>query len=227
MELMLTHLCPHLKPEYKGDAVPDAALRRIEEMASINIRRGDVYKMLCLEELIDPERIKRAKVNFWMAEKLAKLYVRNADNQLLSSKVTQPTAGSREPRSRKDQVRKKMLKRWFLTLLEKCLKHIFAVTDKNMGHIGGTEETFSNTYVQMCLWHAQRAVELWIQLLDAPICPYDAAAAHAVHDFIDETWISENLLQRCREETSESLRGKGGTFWLQSGLKLARKAEMD
>ncbi|KAL3692260.1 hypothetical protein R1sor_005911 [Riccia sorocarpa] len=89
-----------------------------------------------------------------------------------------------------------MLKRWFLTLREKGLKSIFAVTDKNMGQIGGIEETFPNTYVQMCLWHAQRAVELRIQLLDAPIRPYDAAAAHAVHDFIDETWIPENLLQR-------------------------------
>ncbi|KAL3690715.1 hypothetical protein R1sor_004366 [Riccia sorocarpa] len=86
MELTLTHLCPHPKPEYKGDAVPDAELRRIEEMAGTNIRRGDVYRMLCLEGLIDPERIRRAHVNFWMAEKLAKLYVRNADNQLLSSK---------------------------------------------------------------------------------------------------------------------------------------------
>ncbi|KAL3691893.1 hypothetical protein R1sor_005544 [Riccia sorocarpa] len=60
MELTLTHLCPHPKPEYKGDAVPDAALRRIEEMAGTNIRRGDVYRMLCLEGLIGPERIRRA-----------------------------------------------------------------------------------------------------------------------------------------------------------------------
>ncbi|KAL3697295.1 hypothetical protein R1sor_011371 [Riccia sorocarpa] len=244
MELTLTHFCPHPKPEYKGDAT----------------RSG-----------------RRAQVNFWMAEKLAKLYVRNADNQLLSSKqliessefqskgfevvfyedtatlasisfvtsfwcrvrsvkeividstfktnslrfelfciyanvggvgmplcyllyskhrVTQPTAGSREPRSGKDRVRKEMLKRWFSTLREKGLKHIFAVIDKDVGQIGGIEETFPNTYVQMCLWHAQRAVELRIQLLDAPIRPYDAAAAHAVHEFIDETWIPENLLQR-------------------------------
>ncbi|KAL3685197.1 hypothetical protein R1sor_003219 [Riccia sorocarpa] len=56
MELIVTHMCPHPKPEYKGDAVPEATLRRIEEMAGTNIRRGDVYKMLCLEGLIDPER---------------------------------------------------------------------------------------------------------------------------------------------------------------------------
>ncbi|KAL2644490.1 hypothetical protein R1flu_012077 [Riccia fluitans] len=80
MELTLNHLLPHPKPEYKGDSIPKAALRRIEEMANTNIRRGDVYKMLCLEDLIDPERIRRAQVNFWIAKKLAKLYVRNADN---------------------------------------------------------------------------------------------------------------------------------------------------
>ncbi|KAL3698938.1 hypothetical protein R1sor_016960 [Riccia sorocarpa] len=180
MELMLTHLCPHPKPEYKGDAVPEAALRRIEEMACTNIRRGDVYRMLCLEGLLDSERIRRAHVNFWMAEKLAKL-------------------------SGKDRVRKEMLKRW-----ERGLKPIFAVTDKDMGQIGGIEGTFPNTYVQMCLWNAQRAVELRIQLLDSPIRPYDAAAAHAVHNFIDETWIPESLLQRghiCPVDNKKSVLG--------------------
>ncbi|KAL3699453.1 hypothetical protein R1sor_017475 [Riccia sorocarpa] len=81
MELTLMHLCPHPKPEYKGDSVPEAVLRRIEEMAGTNIRRGDVYMVLCLEGLVDPERITRAQV------KLAKLYVRNVDDQLLSSKT--------------------------------------------------------------------------------------------------------------------------------------------
>ncbi|KAL3699997.1 hypothetical protein R1sor_018019 [Riccia sorocarpa] len=56
MKLTLTHVCPHPKPEYKGDAVPDAALRRIEEMAGTNIRRA------------------------------CEVVRRNADNQLLSSK---------------------------------------------------------------------------------------------------------------------------------------------
>ncbi|KAL3681559.1 hypothetical protein R1sor_024515 [Riccia sorocarpa] len=41
MEHMLTHLCPHPKPEYKGNFIPDAALRRIEEMAGTSIRRVD------------------------------------------------------------------------------------------------------------------------------------------------------------------------------------------
>ncbi|KAL2610919.1 hypothetical protein R1flu_022611 [Riccia fluitans] len=60
MELTLNYLLPHPKLEYKGDFVPETALRRIEEMANTNIRRGDVYKMLCLEGLIDLERIRRA-----------------------------------------------------------------------------------------------------------------------------------------------------------------------
>ncbi|KAL2641595.1 hypothetical protein R1flu_009182 [Riccia fluitans] len=179
MELTLNHLLPHPKPEYKGDSVLEAALHRIEEMANTNIRRGDVYNMLCLEGLIDPEQIRRAQVNFWMAEKLDKLYVRNADNQLLSSKL--------------------LIESFEFQLKgfeEKGLKSIFAVTDKDVGQIGGLEETFPKTYVQMCLWHAQRAVELRIQLLDSPIHPYDAVEAHAIDDFINETWVPGSLLQR-------------------------------
>ncbi|KAL3685200.1 hypothetical protein R1sor_003222 [Riccia sorocarpa] len=111
-------------------------------------------------------------------------------------RMSQATGGSREPRSGKDRVRKEMLKRWFLTLREKGLKPIFAVIDKDVGQIGGIEETFPNTYVQICLWHAQRAVELRIQILDFPIRPYDATAAHRVHDFIEEEWTPDCLLHR-------------------------------
>ncbi|KAL3692843.1 hypothetical protein R1sor_006494 [Riccia sorocarpa] len=215
MELTLTHLCPHPKPEYKGDAVPKATLRRIEEMADTNIRRGDVYRMLCLEGLIDPERIRRAQVNFWMAEKLAKLYVRNTDNQLLSSKqliecsefqskgfevvfygdtATLAAISFVTPFwGRVSSVKEIVINNTFKT---KSLRFELFCISANVGGIGGIEETFPNTYVQMCLWHAQRAVELQIQLLDSPIRPYDAAGAHAVHNFIDDTWIPESLLQR-------------------------------
>ncbi|KAL3677435.1 hypothetical protein R1sor_027383 [Riccia sorocarpa] len=217
MELTLTHLCPHPKPEYMGEAVPEAALRRIEEIAGTNIRRDDVYRMLCLEGLIDLDRIRRAQVNFWMAEKLAKL-------------VSQPTAGSREPKSGKDRVLKKMLKLWFLTLRERGLKPIFAVTNKDVGQIGGTNETFPNTYVQMCLWHGQRAVELRIQLLDSPIRPYDAAVAHVVHNFIDETWTPDSLLQRghiCPVDNKKSVLCMFSMHYDMSPLREVVDAELD
>ncbi|KAL3699531.1 hypothetical protein R1sor_017553 [Riccia sorocarpa] len=184
----IDHLCPHPKSEYKGDAVPDAALCRIEEMAGTKIRKGDVYRMLCVEGLIDPERIRRAQVNLWMAEKLAKLYVRNADNQLLSSKQLIESSefqskgilrwcwhafmlfvilktpndpinrGSQEPRSGKDRVQTGDAETMVPDIDGiRGMKPIFAVTNKDVGQIGGIEGTFPNIYMQMCLWHAQRA----------------------------------------------------------------------
>ncbi|KAL3695596.1 hypothetical protein R1sor_009672 [Riccia sorocarpa] len=119
--------------------------------------------------------------------------------------MSQPTVGSREAKSGKDRVRKEMLKLWFLTLREKGVKPIFAVTDKDVGQIGGIEETFPNTEV------VDAELDPWLNFTSSTILVHDwngekfQAVDNVVHDWTGEEFQAIDDLPDTADVTDDYL----------------------
>ncbi|KAL2636232.1 hypothetical protein R1flu_007711 [Riccia fluitans] len=95
MELFIQHLCRHENLVYRQNNVPQAAIDFLETHVNSQLRRVDLYNMLCKEGLIDPSFIHKAQVNFWIFELLGKVYVRDVNNQLHSVKLVLEESGMR------------------------------------------------------------------------------------------------------------------------------------
>ncbi|KAL2632616.1 hypothetical protein R1flu_004095 [Riccia fluitans] len=87
MELFIQHLCRHENLVYRQNYVPQAAIDFFETHVNSQLRRVDLYNMLCKEGLIDPTFIRKAHINFWISELLGREYVKDVNNQLHSAKL--------------------------------------------------------------------------------------------------------------------------------------------
>ncbi|KAL2620191.1 hypothetical protein R1flu_000396 [Riccia fluitans] len=97
MELFIQHLYRHENPVYRQNNVPQAAIDFLETHVNSQLRRVDLYNMLCKEGLIDPTFIRKAQVNFWIFELLRRAYVKDMNNQLHSVKLVLEEPSMRSP----------------------------------------------------------------------------------------------------------------------------------
>ncbi|KAL2632245.1 hypothetical protein R1flu_016931 [Riccia fluitans] len=84
-----------------------------------------------------------------------------------------------------DSVRKQTLIAWFTVMKERGLKLAFAITDKDLGQFSAISEALPHTYIQLCLWHAIRALESHIFSMNRSTHPYSGEEAQNVFSFID------------------------------------------
>ena len=79
----IQHLITHEHPNYRENKLPERAIAWISK--NLNLRKVEVYKRLCDEQLIDSKVHTYRQVYYWASKFSAQQYLTNASNQLLSS----------------------------------------------------------------------------------------------------------------------------------------------
>ncbi|KAL3696519.1 hypothetical protein R1sor_010595 [Riccia sorocarpa] len=80
------HLEDHERPSWRDSKFPREALEFLDTVAEAGMRTADVYRLLRLQDHIDPAHITRAQVNYWVAEIESWRYGAGEPDQLKSSK---------------------------------------------------------------------------------------------------------------------------------------------
>ncbi|KAL3681632.1 hypothetical protein R1sor_024588 [Riccia sorocarpa] len=84
--LTCIHLEDHDRPSWMENKFLLAALEFLDNVAEVGMRTADVYRLLRLQHHIDPEKITRAQVNYWVAEIESWRYGAGEPDQMKSSK---------------------------------------------------------------------------------------------------------------------------------------------
>lgn len=71
---------------------------------------------------------------------------------------------------------------------DRCPNVKFTLTDKELEEIKSLRTCFPLAKLILCLWHILRAIEARLAK-DSPPGTYDPKEAHALFDFIDDSWL--------------------------------------
>src|SRR6185369_6213351 len=82
-KVTLQHLMIHEHPAYRENKLPEGAIKWISK--NLKLRKIEVYKRLCDEQLIDSRVHTYRQVYYWTSKFSAQHYLTDASNQLLSS----------------------------------------------------------------------------------------------------------------------------------------------
>jgi hypothetical protein len=82
-KVTIQHLMTHEYPTYRENKLPEKAIAWISE--NLKLRKVEVYKSLCENQLIDSRVHTYRQVYYWSSKFSAQRYLTNASNQLLSS----------------------------------------------------------------------------------------------------------------------------------------------
>jgi hypothetical protein len=88
--------------------------------------------------------------------------------------------------------KQRILERWFTALKDRGIDPEFTLSDKDKSEINALRAVWPLAKHQLCIWHVLRAVRRRLALRDLDTNNYDAAAAHALFDFIDLDFLPTN-----------------------------------